>query len=126
MPTTTVRTTVVTQGPSTSFVSVQRGFISTISGLLTALEMVLGIIVFALTMTWLSTGSVLFLSLTSFTYWIISFFILLASALSATGTVLPTTLFYMVFHCAGFFLYLSGGISCIAQGHRGVIIAAGV
>ncbi|CAN8000567.1 unnamed protein product, partial [Ixodes pacificus] len=126
MPTTTVRTTVVTQGPSTSFISVQRGFISTISGLLTALEMVLGIIVFALTMTWLSTGSVLFLSLTSFTFWIISFFILLASALSATGTVLPTTLFYMVFHIAGFFLYLSGGISCIAQGHRGVIIAAGV
>lgn len=45
MPTsTTVRTTVVTQGPTVSFVSVQSGFISTISGILTAIEMVGGVV----------------------------------------------------------------------------------
>lgn len=127
MPTsTTVRTTVVTQGPTVSFVSVQSGFISTISGILTAIEMILGIVVFSLAVVWMRPGATLFLSLISFTYWVISFFILLASALSASGTVLPSTLFYLVFHCAGFFFYLSGGISCIIQGYYAATIAAGV
>ncbi|KAH6946396.1 hypothetical protein HPB50_013230 [Hyalomma asiaticum] len=38
--TTAIRTTVVREGPTIKFVSVQQGFISTISGLLTAIEMV--------------------------------------------------------------------------------------
>lgn len=37
--TTTIRTQVIREGPTIKFVSVQQGFISTISGLLTAIEM---------------------------------------------------------------------------------------
>ncbi|KAH7977895.1 hypothetical protein HPB49_003867 [Dermacentor silvarum] len=124
--TTTIRTTVVGEGPTIKFVSVQQGFISTISGLLTSIEMVLGIIVFSLAMLWLTKGAVLFLVLISFAFWVMSFLILISSAFSATGTLLPTTLFYMVFHGTAFLFYLSGGVSTIISSHHGVTIAAGV
>ncbi|XP_064487581.1 uncharacterized protein LOC135399776 [Ornithodoros turicata] len=130
MPTTTTvrQTTVVTQPGSTTFssISVQRGFISTVTGMLTIVELVLGIITFSLAVSYLDTRSTLFLVLVSFTYWIITFMILASALLSASGTVLPTTQFYLTFHAFGFLFYTCGGLSCAVQAFWAANIASGV
>ncbi|XP_064466337.1 uncharacterized protein LOC135377674 isoform X2 [Ornithodoros turicata] len=74
---------------------------------------ILGITVFGLLHNHWVSNVVLYLYLVSFAYWLPSLYVLLSGALSATGTVLPTTLFFFVFHACGFLLYLAGGIGVL-------------
>lgn len=53
--------------------------------------------------------------LISFAYWLISLYILLSAFLSMSGTVLPSTFFYFLFHVFGMLLYAAGGIAVLAE-----------
>uniref|UniRef100_A0A6B0URR0 Uncharacterized protein n=1 Tax=Ixodes ricinus TaxID=34613 RepID=A0A6B0URR0_IXORI len=99
MATTVVRqTTTVTSSSSSSpvVVSFNTSFITSIGGLFTILELVLGIIVFSLMYNY--GGAVhpsgIFLMLISFAYWLICFYFLLSAMLSITGSLLPSTFFF--------------------------------
>lgn len=97
--TTVVRqTTTVTSSGSASIVSVSLNttFLTSISGILTIVEMVLGIIVFSLGYHYFlfGTPSGFYLTLVSFAYWLICLYFLLSGALSITGSLLPTTFFF--------------------------------
>lgn len=114
--TTTVRqtTTVTSSGsPSVIALSVNTTFLTSIAGILTLLELVLGIIVFSLCYTYGIGHSGVFLSLISFAYWLVSFYILLSACLSASGTLLPNTFFYFLFHVFAVPLYAAGGIAVL-------------
>lgn len=118
--TVTRQTTTVTSASgvtSASVVAVRMNttFLSSIGGLLTLLEMILGIIIFALLHSYQGLTSLLYLYLVSFAYWLLSFFILFSGIISLTGTLLPTTLFFFVFHVFGFILYLAGGIAVLVE-----------
>ncbi|KAL1428864.1 hypothetical protein MTO96_016620 [Rhipicephalus appendiculatus] len=120
--TTTVRqtTTVTTSGSSPVVaLSVNTAFLTSIGGILTLLELILGIIVFSLCYQYAGfTSSGIFLLLISFTYWLISLYILLSAFLSMSGTVLPSTFFYFLFHVFGMLLYAAGGIAVLAHVSR--------
>uniref|UniRef100_A0A1E1WZD1 Putative conserved plasma membrane protein n=1 Tax=Amblyomma aureolatum TaxID=187763 RepID=A0A1E1WZD1_9ACAR len=129
--TTTVRqTTTVTSSGSSPVValSVNTTFLTSIGGILTLLELVLGIIVFSLCYQYAAGAhSGIFLLLISFAYWLVSLYILLSAFLSASGTLLPNTFFYFLFHVFGAFLSAAGGIAVLAQlsrySHSGTIAA---
>ncbi|CAN8000601.1 unnamed protein product, partial [Ixodes pacificus] len=98
MATTVVRqTTTVTSSSSSSpvVVSFNTSFLTSIGGLFTILELVLGIIVFSLMYNYGAFGhaSGLFLLLVSFAYWLMCFYFLLSAMLSITGSLLPSTFF---------------------------------
>lgn len=119
--TTVVRqTTTVTSSGSASIVSVSLNttFLTSISGILTIVEMVLGIIVFSLGYHYFlfGTPSGFYLTLVSFAYWLICLYFLLSGALSITGSLLPTTFFFFLFHVFGFVLYMAGGIAVLVRG----------
>lgn len=116
--TTTVRqtTTVTTSGSSPVVaLSVNTAFLTSIGGILTLLELILGIIVFSLCYQYSGYSSSIFLMLISFAYWLISLYILLSAFLSMSGTVLPSTFFYFLFHVFGMLLYAAGGIAVLAE-----------
>lgn len=124
MATTVVRqTTTVTSSSSSSPVTVSfnTSFLTSIGGLFTVLELVLGIIVFSLAYNF--TGSTqskgFFLLLISFAYWLMCFYFLLSAMLSITGSLLPSTFFFFLFHAFGFVLYISGGIAVLAASSQG-------
>uniref|UniRef100_A0A023FQK0 Putative conserved plasma membrane protein n=1 Tax=Amblyomma cajennense TaxID=34607 RepID=A0A023FQK0_AMBCJ len=119
--TTTVRqTTTVTSSGSSPVValSVNTTFLSSIGGILTVIELILGIIVFSLCYQYAFGHSGIFLLLISFAYWLVSFYILFSAFLSASGTLLPNTFFYFLFHVFGVLLYAAGGIAVLAQLNR--------
>lgn len=136
MATTVVRqTTTVTSSSSSSpvVVSFNTSFLTSIGGLFTVLELVLGIIVFSLMRSYggAEHPSGFFLLLISFAYWLMCFYFLLSAMLSITGSLLPSTFFFFLFHAFGFVLYISGGIAVLAvfavnSSYYGGIIAAGV
>ncbi|KAH7984361.1 uncharacterized protein LOC119373612 [Rhipicephalus sanguineus] len=116
--TTTVRqtTTVTTSGSSPVIaLSVNTAFLTSIGGILTLIELILGIIVFSLCYQYPGYSSGTFLLLISFAYWLISLYILLSAFLSMSGTVLPSTFFYFLFHVFGMLLYAAGGIAVLAH-----------
>lgn len=116
--TATVRhtTTVTTSGSSPVVaLSVNTAFLTSIGGILTLFELILGIIVFSLCYQYAGYSSGHFLLLISFAYWLISLYILLSAFLSASGTVLPSTFFYFLFHVFGAILYAAGGIAVLAH-----------
>uniref|UniRef100_A0A131XMV0 Putative conserved plasma membrane protein n=1 Tax=Hyalomma excavatum TaxID=257692 RepID=A0A131XMV0_9ACAR len=115
--TTTVRQTTVTTSGSSPVValSVNTAFLTSIGGILTLIELILGIIVFSLSYQYAAYSSGIFLLLISFAYWLISLYIVLSAFLSASGTVLPSTFFYFLFHVFGVILYAAGGIAVLAH-----------
>lgn len=116
--TTTVRqTTTVTASGSSPVIalSVNTAFLTSIGGILTLIELILGIIVFSLCYQYTGYSSGIFLLLISFAYWLISLYILLSAFLSMSGTVLPSTFFYFLFHVFGMLLYAAGGIAVLAH-----------
>ncbi|CAN7938089.1 unnamed protein product, partial [Ixodes hexagonus] len=76
---------------------------------------VLGIIVFSLCYNYggFLTSSGFFLLLISFAYWLMCFYFLFSAMLSITGSLLPSTFFFFLFHALGFVFYLSGGIATL-------------
>lgn len=136
MATTVVRqTTTVTSSSSSSpvVVSFNTSFLTSIGGLFTVLELVLGIIVFSLMYHngALQDSKSAFLVLISFAYWLMCFYFLLSAMLSITGSLLPSTFFFFLFHAFGFVLYISGGITVLAvfakyASYIPGVIAAGV
>uniref|UniRef100_A0A090XFA8 Putative conserved plasma membrane protein n=1 Tax=Ixodes ricinus TaxID=34613 RepID=A0A090XFA8_IXORI len=101
MATTVVRqTTTVTSSSSSSpiVVSLNTSFITSIGGLFTILELVLGIIVFSLMYNYVGfvCASGIFLLLVSFAYWLICFYFLLSAMLSITGSLLPSYSFFFL------------------------------
>ncbi|XP_018496577.1 uncharacterized protein LOC108864820 [Galendromus occidentalis] len=121
------QTTVVTT-TSTSpggVITVNRSFISSISGILSCLQLAFALIIFIMTVQTRDRPYVpayniglYFVNLTSFTYLIVFTLILLAAVLSITGTILPTTFFYFVLHCAAFSMYSLGGIAMLIKGYN--------
>lgn len=115
--------------PSVIALSVNTTFLTSIAGILTLLELVLGIIVFSLcySYSYAAGHSGLFLLLISFAYWLASFYILVSACLSASGTLLPNTFFYFLFHVFAVPLYAAGGIAVlvVASSYNSGAIAAG-
>ncbi|XP_064467328.1 uncharacterized protein LOC135378274 [Ornithodoros turicata] len=99
--------------PSTLTVAVNTAFLRSVGGMLTFAEMACGVVAFAMAEGYGGFNMREFVALISFTYWLISFYILLSGLLSLTGTVLPTTFFFLLFHALGFPLYLAGGIGAL-------------
>lgn len=112
--------------PSVIALSVNTTFLTSIAGILTLLELVLGIIVFSLCYNYGGghSGGV-FLLLISFAYWLVSFYILVSACLSASGTLLPNTFFYFLFHVFAVPLYAAGGIAVLVVASTSGAIAAG-
>uniref|UniRef100_A0A131XPG5 Putative conserved plasma membrane protein n=1 Tax=Ixodes ricinus TaxID=34613 RepID=A0A131XPG5_IXORI len=131
MATTVVRqTTTVTSSSSSSpvVVSFNTSFITSIGGLFTILELVLGIIVFSLMYNYFGfvCASGFFLMFISFAYWLMCFYFLLSAMLSITGSLLPSTFFFFLFHAFGFVLYISGGIAVLAVFSKSASCFAGI
>uniref|UniRef100_A0A090XDM9 Putative conserved plasma membrane protein n=1 Tax=Ixodes ricinus TaxID=34613 RepID=A0A090XDM9_IXORI len=132
MATTAVRqTTTVTSSSSSSpvVVSFNTSFITSIGGLFTILELVLGTIVFSLMYNYggFVYPSGIFLLLVSFAYWLICFYFLLSAMLSITGSLLPSTYFFFLFLCVWVsVLYISGGIAVLAVYSRYASSVAGI
>lgn len=111
--------------PSVIALSVNTTFLTSIAGILTLLELVLGIIVFSLCYNYGGGHSGVFLLLIAFAYWLVSFYILVSACLSASGTLLPNTFFYFLFHVFAVPLYAAGGIAVLVVASTSGAIAAG-
>ncbi|KAL3187431.1 hypothetical protein MRX96_025498 [Rhipicephalus microplus] len=89
-------------------------FVTSLDGLLTVSEMVLSIIVYALTVSSaVGIASLNLLMSLSFCYWLLCFFILLSESM-LTKPVLPTTTFFLIFHSFGSVLYVFISIAHLA------------
>lgn len=90
-------------------------FVTSLTGLLTVSEMILSIIVYALSVC--SAGGIASLNLLmalSFSYWLQCFFFLLSESMS-TKPVLPTTNYFLAFHTLGSLLYIFISIAHLAS-----------
>lgn len=90
-------------------------FVTSLTGILTASEMILSIIVYALSVS--SAGGISSLHLLmalSFSYWLQCFFFLLSESTS-TKPVLPGTTYFLTFHALGSLLYIFVSIAHLAS-----------
>jgi len=120
-------TTVITTSTNRPVYSriVYRGFLDSVGGGLTLLQLIMGIVVFVLTFILSDKGysfnyyrAIYCLHLTSFAFSLISLLVILAACVSATGTMLPHTLFYVLYHITAFFMYLIPGILVLIDSNR--------
>lgn len=110
----------ITTGPSVPSPSpglrfhLNASFVTSLNGLVTVSEMVLSIIVYALSVSSaVGLASLNLLMSLSFCYWLLCFFILLSESMS-TKPVLPTTGFFLTLHSLGSLLYIFASIAHLA------------
>ncbi|XP_050048354.1 uncharacterized protein [Dermacentor andersoni] len=98
-------------------------FVTSLTGILTASEMILSIIVYALSVS--SAGGISSLQLLmalSFSYWLQCFFFLLSESTS-TRPVLPGTSYFLTFHALGSLLYIFVSIAHLASFNSSATVA---
>lgn len=113
------------RSPSFLNITFNTAFVSSPDGLLTLVEMCIGIVVFSLA---INCGMV-YLLLVPFAFWTMCALFLISGTLSHTGSLLPATLFFFLYHVAGSLLYLAGGIAVLAWGStydHAIDVATGV
>lgn len=98
-------------------------FVTSLAGLLTVVEMVLSIIVYALSMSaTFPLSTVMLLMALSFSYWLQCAFFLLSESLSPKHPEVPATLYFLTFQALGSLLYICASIAHLACSGSSVVV----
>ncbi|XP_076366213.1 uncharacterized protein LOC143255055 isoform X1 [Tachypleus tridentatus] len=120
----TVRQTTTHTSSEVAIIVLNFGHFKTLSGILQVLQTVVGLTCMSLLLKAGSictvSGSIVFLLLLSFGYFVTTLIILVTCLLSmVSSSVLQNTLFFLGYHGLGFILYLTGGLALLIQSTTG-------